>query len=120
MRARALKPDGGQNMTSINRRNVIKGAGVLVGGAALGMGPLLSIDSLAQGKPVVNLQLGWLLSGNQIGEVAAKALGYYDAEGIDLKFQAGGPNIDGVAVVAAGRLEIGQVSSSPALMLAAS
>ena len=34
--------------------------------------------------------------------------------------QPGGPNIDGVAIVASGRYEIGQVSSSPSLMLAAS
>lgn len=105
-------------MTKFNRRDLVKGAGVIAGAA--GFGPLLSTGALAQGKPVVNLQLGWLLSGNQIGEVAAKALGYYDAEGIELKFQAGGPNIDGVAVVAAGRFECGQVSSSPSLMLAAS
>ncbi len=88
--------------------------------AVAALGPMVSIGSFAQGKPVVNLQLGWLLSGNQLGEVCAKALGYYDAEGLELKFQAGGPNIDGVAVVAAGRFEVGQVSSSPSLMLAAS
>ncbi len=94
--------------------------GALAAGAAAGLGPFVDFGANAQGKPVVNLQLGWLLSGNQIGEVAAKAMGYYDAEGIDLRFQAGGPNIDGVAVVAAGRFETGQVSSSPSLMLAAS
>jgi NitT/TauT family transport system substrate-binding protein len=94
---------------------VMKGAA-----AAAALGPLVSVGSFAQGKPVVNLQLGWLLSGNQLGEVCAKALGYYEAEGLELKFQAGGPNIDGVAVVAAGRFEVGQVSSSPSLMLAAS
>jgi NitT/TauT family transport system substrate-binding protein len=88
--------------------------------AAAGAGPLVAIEAGAQGRPVVNLQLGWLLSGNQIGEVCAKAMGFYEQEGIELKFQAGGPNIDGVAVVAAGRFEIGQVSSSPSLMLAAS
>jgi NitT/TauT family transport system substrate-binding protein len=105
-------------MTFLDRRSVIKGG--LTAAAAAGMGPLLSVDIFAQGKPVVNLQLGWLLSGNQLGEVCAKALGYYDAEGIDVKFQAGGPNIDGVAIVAAGRYEAGQVSSSPSLMLAVS
>src|SRR6266568_6517239 len=105
-------------MTFLNRRSVIKGG--LTAAAAAGMGPLLSVDGFSQGKPVVNLQLGWLLSGNQLGEVAAKALGYYEAEGIDLKFQSGGPNIDGVAIVAAGRYEAGQVSSSPSLMLAVS
>ncbi len=105
-------------MTFPSRRSVIKGA--LTTATAMGLGPILSVESFGQAKPVLNLQLGWLLSGNQLGEVCAKALGYYDAEGIDMKFQAGGPNIDGVAVVAAGRFEAGQVSSSPSLMLAVS
>ncbi len=98
-----------------HRRDLLKW-----GAAGLASGPLLSIGANAQGKPVVNLQLGWLLSGNQLGEVCAKQMGYYDAEGIEMRFQAGGPNIDGVAVVAAGRFEVGQVSSSPSLMLAVS
>lgn len=101
-----------------DRRKLMHSAAAAAAGAALG--PLVSVSASAQGKPVVNLQLGWLLSGNQIGEVCAKAMGYYDAEGVELKFQPGGPSIDGVAVVAAGRHEVGQVSSSPSLMLAAS
>jgi NitT/TauT family transport system substrate-binding protein len=101
-----------------HRRDVLKlGAAAAAGFAG---GNFLSLEASAQARPTVNLQLGWLLSGNQIGEVCAKAMGYYEAEGIDLKIQAGGPNIDGVAVVAAGRFEAGQVSSSPSLMLAAS
>jgi NitT/TauT family transport system substrate-binding protein len=105
-------------MTSINRRSVIRGA--LTAATAAGIGPILSFEGHSQTKSVVNMQLGWLASGNQLGEVCAKALGYYEAEGIDLKVQPGGPNIDGVAIVAAGRYEIGQVSSSPSLMLAVS
>jgi NitT/TauT family transport system substrate-binding protein len=101
-----------------HRRDVLKlGAAAAAGFSG---GNFLSLGANAQAKPAINLQLGWLLSGNQIGEVCAKAMGFYDAEGIDLKIQAGGPNIDGVAVVAAGRFETGQVSSSPSLMLAAS
>jgi NitT/TauT family transport system substrate-binding protein len=100
-------------MTHLDRRHFLKAAG----GAAASF---LSVDANSQAKPVINMQLGWLLSGNQIGEVCAKQLGYYDQEGIEMRFQAGGPNIDGVAVVAAGRFEVGQVSSSPSLMLAAS
>jgi NitT/TauT family transport system substrate-binding protein len=101
-----------------HRRDILKlGAATAAGFAG---GSFVSLKAIAQGKTSINLQLGWLLSGNQIGEVCAKAMGYYDAEGLDLKIQAGGPNIDGVAVVAAGRFEMGQVSSSPSLMLAAS
>src|SRR3979409_2376151 len=101
-----------------DRQDVLKLGGYATAG--LVAGPLVSIGVNAQAKPVVNMQLGWLLSGNQIGEVCAKALGLYEQEGIEMRFQAGGPNIDGVAVVAAGRFEVGQVSSSPSLMLAAS
>jgi NitT/TauT family transport system substrate-binding protein len=75
----------------------------------------------AQGKmQTVNLQLGWLAGNNQLGEIAAKHLGYFEEENLNLAVQPGGPNIDGVAIVASGRFEIGQLSSSPSLMLAAS
>jgi NitT/TauT family transport system substrate-binding protein len=102
---------------SLRRRSLIKG-GVATGFAAAG---LLPAGGFAQAKTqTVNLQLGWLASNNQIGEVAAKHLGYYEEEKLNLVIQPGGPSIDGVAIVASGRNEIGQVSSSPSLMLAAS
>src|SRR5215813_8135210 len=101
----------------VDRRSVMQlGAGAL----AFGSGALLGVAANSQSKPTVNLQLGWLLSGNQLGEACAKQLGYFDEEGIALAFQPGGPNIDGVAIVASGKFEIGQVSSSPSLMLAVS
>jgi NitT/TauT family transport system substrate-binding protein len=102
---------------SLRRRSLIKG-GVATGFAAAG---LLPAGGFAQAKTqIVNLQLGWLASNNQVGEVAAKHLGYYEEEKLNLVIQPGGPSIDGVAIVASGRNEIGQVSSSPSLMLAAS
>jgi NitT/TauT family transport system substrate-binding protein len=97
------------------------GRRALLGTSAAGIaGAMVGVEASAQGRAVVNLQLGWLLSGNQIGEVCAKQLGYYEQEGVELRFQAGGPSIDGVAIVASGRFEVGQVSSSPSLMLASS
>ena len=101
--------------TALSRRQTLK----LAGAAALGAG-FVGVDAGAQARPVVNMQLGWLLSGNQLGEACAKQLGYYDQEGIELRIQPGGPSIDGVAIVASGRFEVGQVSSSPSLMLAVS
>lgn len=100
------------------RRSLLRGS-VAAGGLAA-LGPLLSVQALAQGKAKVNMQLGWISGGNQTGEVVAKRLGYYEQEGIDFAIQPGGPNIDGVAIVAAGRYEVGQVSSSPSNMLAVS
>ena len=104
--------------TNLTRRRMI-GAGAAATGLA-GAGALLSMQALAQDKVKVNMQLGWIAGGNQIGEVAAKQLGYYTTEGIDFAIQPGGPSIDGVAIVASGRWEVGQVSSSPSNMLAVS
>ena len=105
---------------NLRRRTLLKATAGL-GGIGLG-GSLLTLDALAQatGKTTINLQLGWLAGNNQIGEVVAKQLGYYAAEGLDVQIQPGGPNIDGVAIVASGRFECGQLASSPSLMLAVS
>lgn len=104
---------------SVSRRTVLKaGAGLAAG---LAMPALLSARTLAQsGTKTVTMQLGWLAGGNQIGEIAAQALGYFAEEGLNLVINPGGPNTDGIAIVASGQADIGQVSSSPSLMLAAS
>jgi NitT/TauT family transport system substrate-binding protein len=99
------------------RRSLLK-TSLIAGG--LSFGGMLSVDAFAQGKARINMQLGWIPSVNQIGEVVAKRLGFYEQEGIDFSIQPGGPNIDGVAIVASGRYEVGQVSSSPSVMLAVS
>jgi NitT/TauT family transport system substrate-binding protein len=106
------------HLVNPQRRQIIK-ASLLTGGLAA-TGSLLTIQARAADKATVNMQLGWIAGGNQIGEVVAKRMGYYDAEGINLAIQPGGPNVDGVAVVASGRYELGQVSSSPSVMLAVS
>src|SRR6266498_5441128 len=91
------------------RRTLLKAAAGL-GGMGLGAS-VLSLDALAQGAPktTINLQLGWLPGNHQIGEVVARQLGYYAQEGLDVQIQPGGPNIDGVAIVASGRFEAGQL-----------
>ncbi len=91
---------------------------VLASGAA---GAIIGIRPKRAGAAQpVEMQLGWIGGGNQLGEVAAQQQGYFREEGLDLKIVPGGPNNDGVAAVASGRSAVGQVSSSPSLMLAAS
>lgn len=91
-----------------------------LGNCLAASGALLTVGALAQGRARINMQLGWIPGVNQTGEVVAKRLGFYEQEGIDFAIQPGGPNIDGVAIVASGRYEVGQVSSSPSIMLAVS
>ena len=105
---RPLNPD---------RRRLVNAS--FAAGGLLATGSLLSIDAQAA-RTKINMQLGWLIGGNQLGEIAARKLGYFDQEDIDFQIQPGGPSIDGVAIVASGRFELGQVSSSPSLMLAVS
>ena len=101
----------------MRRRTVLTGAAATAAAAA----NLLPSGGFAQAKTqTINMQLGWLASNNNIGEVVAKQLGYFEEEKLSVAIQPGGPSIDGVAIVASGRCEVGQVSSSPSLMLAAS
>jgi NitT/TauT family transport system substrate-binding protein len=106
-----------RDSANLTRRRLI---GATAAAGIAGPGALLSMEAFGQGRAKVNMQLGWIAGGNQIGEVAAKQLGYYATEGIDFAIQPGGPSIDGVAIVASGRWEVGQVSSSPSNMLAVS
>lgn len=99
------------------RRRLLMGS--LLAGAAAG-GSLLSLDATAAAPTRLRLQLGWLAGVNQAGEVVAQRLGFYEQEGLQLRLQPGGPHVDGVAIVASGHVPLGQVSSSPTLMLAAS
>ena len=101
----------------LSRRRVLQYGGAL---GAAATSSFISVRSLAADAAEVNMQLGWLASNGILGEVCAKRLGYYAEEGIELNVTPGGPGVDGVASVAAGRAGVGQLSSSPSLMLARS
>ena len=98
--------------SSVSRRALLSAS---AGAALVSIAPKSSRAAQA-----IEMQLGWIGGGNQLGEVAAIHMGYYAEEGLDLKITPGGPNNDGVASVASGRAAVGQVSSSPSLMLAVS
>ena len=101
-----------------SRRRFLQGAATLPAIAATGS--LLSVTAHAQDMAKVDMQLGWLVSNGLLGEVVAQEKGFFKDEGIDFSVTPGGPNVDGVASVAAGRSTLGQLSSSPSLMLARS
>jgi NitT/TauT family transport system substrate-binding protein len=94
--------------------------GTLAAGALAVCSPLISVRVNAAGRTAIHLQLGWQAGGNQIGEIVAKRLGFYEQAGLELMIEPGGPNSDGVALVASNRALAGQAVSSPSLMLAAS
>ncbi len=99
---------------ALRRRQLITSAGLALGGA------LITAPRSTRAATSLSMQIGWLAGGNQLGEIVAKQLGYFSDAGISLEIMPGGPNNDGVAIVASGRAGVGQLSSSPSLMLAAS
>ena len=100
------------------RRRFLKHGAALGGAAATSS--FIGVAALAAGKARVDMQLGWLAGNGILGEVVARRMGFYEEEGIELEITPGGPGVDGVASVAAGRTRSGQLSSSPSLMLARS
>lgn len=102
----------------IDRRTLLK-QGAAFGGITA-TSSFITVTSAGAAGSKINMQLGWLASNGILGEVVANRMGFYDEEGIELEITPGGPGVDGVASVAAGRAEVGQLSSSPSLMLARS
>jgi NitT/TauT family transport system substrate-binding protein len=92
----------------------------LLAGGTAGLCRARLTDVAAAAATPLNMQLGWLGGGNQLGEACALRLGYFEKEGLDFEIQPGGPNNDGIAVVTSVHYEIGQASSSPSLMLGVS
>lgn len=101
------------------RREFLQAAAAIGGLAAthsfIGVTP-----AAAQSPAKVRMQLGWLASNGILGEVVATKKGFYAEQGVELEIVPGGPNVDGVAGVAAGQSTLGTVSSSPSVMLARS
>lgn len=102
---------------AFSRRGFIQSAAAISGLAAAQT--LLSIQPASAASPAkIRMQLGWLASNGLLGEVVAMKKGYYNELGLQLEIVPGGPNVDGVAGVASGQAMLGQISSSPSVMLA--
>lgn len=109
-------------LNKIKRSRFVVGASVVLGVtlALAGCGAEGKGGASADGLQPVTHQLGWIASTQSMGEIVALEKGYFEEEGLDVTIELGGPNVDGVAVVASGRADVGSVSSSPSLLLAAS
>jgi NitT/TauT family transport system substrate-binding protein len=113
-----------QTRRSFLRSAVLGSAAIGVGGAALEavLAACGGTAATTGGSPTaaqdVNWRLGWLAGSQQAGEFVAIDKGYFKQAGINLTVQPGGPNLDSVSLVANGSAMVGQISSSPSLILA--
>jgi len=116
----------------LSRRHFLSKAGLAVGAAVVVPSFLTGCNQGARnaaggggsatkgGVTPVSMQLGWLLDNGQLGEAVAIGKGWFADNGLSADVKAGGPSNDGLSLVAGGRSQLGQISSSPSLMLARS
>lgn len=102
----------------MTRRQVLGRSAAILGGLVTGGGILSAPRRARAATSDVTFQLGWIVGNGQTGEIVARSLGYFEAEKINLRITPGGPNVDGVMIVASGSAQAGNLASSPSLMLA--
>lgn len=100
----------GTSRRSFLRTAALATAGTL-GSAALAAcgatGSQPAAGSQTRELQTLKVQLLWIKNVEFAGEWIADSEGIYEREGIKVEFLAGGPNVDGVAVVSAGGADIG-------------
>ena len=89
-------------------------AGLVAGAALLLLWP---VDGAAQSTDTVRLQLKWLAQAQFAGYYAARAMGFYEAEKLDVSIRPGGPDLASEKVVADGGAEFG-IDWLPSLLAA--
>lgn len=104
-----LQPSGPKTHS---RRDFLRRAGLLAGGAALS-GPLWRA-AIAEAEPLsrraaaalepVSVQLNWITDVTWAGSYIARAKGYYAAQGLNVNLITGGPNVDFMAPLSAGKV----------------
>jgi NitT/TauT family transport system substrate-binding protein len=89
---------------AVNRRAFLKLASR---SAAVSAGWMIVGNAPARAATPLSFQLSWIKSAQYSGYFSGIEKGYYSDVGLDMTFNSGGPNIDPIANVAAGRSAIG-------------
>jgi NitT/TauT family transport system substrate-binding protein len=96
--------------TRLNRRGFVKLAGASALAAGFGGG------AQAQALRPLSFQLSWIKSAQYGGYFAGVDQGFFEKEGLDVNLISGGPNMDVVANVVAGRAQIGDRPVGPLVL----
>ena len=82
-------------------------AAAAIAGVVVGAATKAGASTKSQKLTKVTLQLKWVTQAQFAGYYAAKAKGYYKAQGLDVRIKPGGPSIIPEQVVAGGQAEFG-------------
>ncbi|MGA2945344.1 MAG: ABC transporter substrate-binding protein, partial [Xanthobacteraceae bacterium] len=91
----------------VSRRFLLSSGLRLAGGSAALASGLTLEGPRAFAATALGFQLSWIKSAQYSGYFSGIDQGYFTAVGLDMTFNSGGPNIDPVANVAAGRSALG-------------
>lgn len=72
---------------------------------------IAALPAAAQDLAPLTYQLNWLPQGEHCGFFQAEATGLYEAAGLDVALLPGGPDVNGVLLVAGGRVDLGMGSA---------
>jgi NitT/TauT family transport system substrate-binding protein len=91
----------------MNRRSLLSNGLRLAGASSAALGGALLESSRVFAATPLGFQLSWIKSAQYSGYFSGIDQGYFNAAGLDMTFISGGPNIDPIANVAAGRSALG-------------
>jgi ABC-type nitrate/sulfonate/bicarbonate transport system substrate-binding protein len=92
------------NSPALNRRAFVL-TGLNFVGWSTGYAGMMQVS--ARAATPLNFQLSWIKSAQYSGFFSGLEKGFYNEAGVDVTFNSGGPNIDSIANVAAGRAALG-------------
>ncbi|MFI4986586.1 MAG: ABC transporter substrate-binding protein, partial [Alphaproteobacteria bacterium] len=102
----------GKSVGILVRRRLFTALAILLGAS------LVASSAFAADLTKVSLRLKWLASAQFIGYYVAKDKGWYEAGGLDLAINPGGPNIIGENLVASGADTFGHAGGAASLLQA--
>jgi NitT/TauT family transport system substrate-binding protein len=98
-----------------SRRTILAGLGA-VGVASVAACGQDTAEKAGPGATRIRFATDWRAQAEQGGFYQAKAMGLYEAEGLDVSIIQGGPSVNVAQLLAAGAVELGMTSNSPIVL----
>lgn len=101
----------------MSRRDFLRSSAMTIASGSAMAGAFVSFGpARAAGTKAMLVQYDWLLGNGQIGDIVAKAKGYFAEEGLDVTLGGGGPNAQTLPPLLAGQATAAQMTSSQTIL----
>lgn len=100
----------------MNRRDFLRASATTVASSAMAGAFVSFRPAQAADSKAMLVQYDWLLGNGQIGDIVAKAKGYFAEEGLDVTLGGGGPNAQTLPPLLTGQAMLAQMTSSQTIL----